>query len=162
MKKYKGKITAIAITAILIIATVYTLAFVQEAQAAPATATILPVMNPQIKNYSYVFAQVYDKSGTMVFDVTAADEAGAMAARSSTTFADTGIAVTLDTDFYVGELKFPTALSGGRGGQYIVRIWGSSDATFDKDDTQIAAMALKFKDGILVAFSEQDGLPESF
>ncbi|MGD9210525.1 MAG: hypothetical protein PVI90_07105 [Desulfobacteraceae bacterium] len=102
--------------------------------AAVTTKPVIPVMNSTVGTYDTVFAQVFDFSLVNVFDVTEDDGDGGMVAVSGATFANTAITVTIDSNFYVGSIPFPSDLSKGI---YIIWLRGSADATPDKDDDVI-------------------------
>jgi hypothetical protein len=153
MKKHTGKIILGCILVVVIIAAV----LASLTHAAVTTQNVLMVSNPEIKNYTYVYVQVFSLDGVQVYDTTANSSTGGFTGRADATYANTDIEVVVDSDFYIGEMKLPSNITGSK----IVRLMGSTDATADKDDTQISCSAItwhtsggitKFDAGVPVSF----------
>jgi hypothetical protein len=153
MKKHTGKIIIGCIVVLLLIAAMVA----PLATAAVTTQNVLMVSNAAIKDYTYVYVQVFSLDGVQVYDTTANSSTGGFTARADATYANTDIEVAVDADFYIGEMKLPSNITGSK----IVRLMGSTDATADKDDTQISCSAItwhtsggitKFDAGVPVSF----------
>jgi hypothetical protein len=139
MEKYYGKIKVAAIVLMMVLVTAWVGYMAPRAFAAVTTQNESIVTHPDIKNYTYVYAQLWSFDGTYVYDTEAASAAGGWTAIGSATYANTDIEIVVNTDFYVGLLKLPTNIRSKR---IVVRIMGSGDATPDKTDTQITAYAM--------------------
>lgn len=153
-----GKI-AVSISAMLVIASVILLAgiLVEKSRAAVTTQVAFPVLNPEIKDYTLVYVQLFNWECTYVFDNTANTNTGGMVALASATYANTATTVTVNSSYYVGSMTIPSGIDKAQ--NYVYRLMGSSDATADKTDTQIAAGVFRF-DGIVDVW--KSGIPVSF
>lgn len=136
MKRY-GKIAITSLVVILIGVMVWIAAvLVGQARAAVTTEAMTATFDPRINTAAYVFIQIYTMDGAYVYDTTANSDTGGWTAIGSATFANTDIAVSVNTDFYVGQIVMPANVRSKR---VIIRPWVSADATPDKADTQLTA-----------------------
>jgi hypothetical protein len=152
MKKHASKIILSLVVAALI-----ALPLIRITLGAVTTQNVLMVSNPKIKDYAYVYVQAFSLDGVQVYDTTVSSDTGGFTSRADATYANTDIEVVVDADFNIGEMKLPSNITGSK----LVRLMGSSDATPDKDDTQIGCSAItwhtsggitKFDAGIPVSF----------
>lgn len=141
MKRY-GKIAITSLVALLLCAAVWIAAvMVMPVLAAPTTAATIPTAHPDIKTAALVYIMIYSSDASQVYDTTANGAAGDFVAIASVTYANAAITVPVNTDFYIGQIKIPTNI---RRNTVFVRGYASSDATADKNDTQIFAWMCQF------------------